>query len=125
MPIAKQLHSFNHFCHGLGAVVINSRTEKKAGDMIALVELEEQVGHFLGGESGSGEIEAASILAVVAVVLAAIGHQDLEQRDAATPRKRSLIDPSGQSTRPRFPSIPALGIAPGRLAAPIILGSRS
>ena len=75
-----------HRQHPLGGVVRGAqhRTgQKQTLDVIAAVELHGQLCQLPGRKGGAGDIVGAAVDAVAAVEGAAVGHQYLEQADAA------------------------------------------
>lgn len=70
--------------HGVVGAADDAAAEEEAFDVVALVEVEGELDDFVGGEAGAGDVAGAAVDAVVAVVEAGIGHEDLEEGDAAT-----------------------------------------
>nr|GFD54271.1 hypothetical protein [Tanacetum cinerariifolium] len=60
--------------------------QEQAADAVATIEVQGQRHDFFRGESCTGDVAGAAIDAVLAVVQAEVGEQDLQQRDAATVR---------------------------------------
>ena len=58
--------------------------EKESLDIIAAIEPDGEFCQFPGGECRSGHVVGAAVDAVLAVIYAVIGHEDLQQRDAAS-----------------------------------------
>ena len=69
--------------HGMVGAADDAAAEEEAFDVIAFVEVEGELDDFVGGEAGAGDVAGAAVDAVVAVVEAGVGHEDLEEGDAA------------------------------------------
>ena len=75
-----------HRQHPLGGVVRGAQHragQKQPLDVVAAVELHGQLCQFPGRKGGAGDIVGAAVDAVAAVEGAAVGHEHLEQADAA------------------------------------------
>ncbi len=86
---ARHLHQL---LHGVVGRAHDARAEEQALDQVAAVEIERQGHHFVGREAGARDVAADAVDAVQAVVLAPVGEQDLQQRDAAAIGRVAVAD---------------------------------
>lgn len=93
--------------HGRVGAAGDPRREKQPFDVIALVEFKRDGDHFFNGKGGAGNVIAAAVDAVGAVVLAIIGQQNLEQGDATAVIGPAVADAAhgraAQAAGGRFP----------------------
>jgi len=83
MLLAQHARHFHHLLHGVVGALDDAAGEEQPLNAVAPVKIEREVHHLLHREAGARHIAADPVHAVQAVVLAEIGQQDLEQRDAA------------------------------------------
>ena len=69
--------------HGVVDGLHDARGEEKSFDVIAAVEVEGEVDDFVDGEAGAFDIGGNAVDAVLAIVDAMVGEEDLEKGDAA------------------------------------------
>jgi len=114
MLFAQQLRHAYQLFHGVVRRADDPGTEKQPADTVAPVEIQGQRHHFLGGEACTRHIAGATVDAVLAVVEAEIGQENLQQRHATTVRRIAVADAHAVGrTQPAL----ALGAALGRTAA--------
>ncbi len=70
----------------------DARAEEQAVDVVAQVKILGQLDHLVDREARPRHVRGAPVDAVLAVVDAEIGEQDLEQRDAAAVRRIAVAD---------------------------------
>jgi hypothetical protein len=68
-------------------------TQKQAFDVIASIKIDGQRDNVAGGERGAGNVVAAAVDAISAIVNAVIGVEDFEQADAAAVQGVGVADP--------------------------------
>ena len=111
--------------HALGRLVRSpqhARREEQPLDVVALVEAYGELGQLPGGEGGPRARGAAPVDAIGAVVAAGVGHEHLEERDAA-PIRREAVAATGRpgvshapfARAPLDPRGGARGVELGRL----------
>ena len=73
----------DHQLHGVVRTAEDAGGEEEAFDIVAAVELDGELCQLLRGEHGPASVVGPAVDAVLAVVDAVVGQQDLQQRDAA------------------------------------------
>jgi hypothetical protein len=97
--------------------------QKQAFDVVAAIEVERQLHHFVDREARAGNVRAGAVDAIQAVVVAGVGQQNLQQRDAAAIRRIGMADAHAGGGRAKplaVAGIPLLGAAGG--AGSVVFG---
>jgi len=121
MILAQRPRDLDHLFHRIVGRPDDPRGQEQPLDIVALVEGDGEVHHFLRGEAGTADVRRLAVDAIMAVEDAAVGQQDLEQRDAAAIGRIGMADahPLGRA-QPLAVAAVALGGA-GRCAGRVIL----
>ena len=114
MLFAQQLRHPHQLLHGVVRRTNDAGTEKQPADAVAPVEIEGQRHHFLGGEACTRHIAGAAVDAILAIVKAEVGQQNLQQRHATPVRCVAVANAHAIG---RAQAALALGAALGRAAA--------
>lgn len=77
MKLPKGLSDLHHLLHCEVSAADNSRAEEESFNVVPLVEIEGELNNFLGREAGPADIAGAAVNAIVAIVEADVGQQDL------------------------------------------------
>lgn len=83
MVLAQGAGDLVDLLHGVVGIADDAGAEEEAFDVVAFVEVEGELDDFLWGEAGARGVAGAPVDAVVAVVDAGVGEENLEQGDAA------------------------------------------
>ena len=75
------------FCVGVVGALDDAAGEEQPLDAIAAVKVQRELHHLIDCEARPGHVAGHAVDAVQAVVLAEVGEQNLEQRDAAAVRR--------------------------------------
>ena len=85
-------------------------TEEEPFDVVAPVEVDGEVGQLPGGEHGPGQVVGGAVDAVLAVVNAHVGQEQLQQGDAPPIRREGVAAARGEGlAQAPAPAIPAAG----------------
>ncbi|MNK71998.1 hypothetical protein D3C87_914640 [compost metagenome] len=114
MLFTQQLRHPHQLLHGVVRRTNDAGTEKQPADAVTPVEIHGQRHDFLGGETSARNIAGAAVDAVLAIVKAEIGQQNLQQRHAAPVRRVAVAD--AHAICRAQPAL-AFGAALGRAAA--------
>lgn len=117
---SKEAQCLTYLLHGVVRCPEYTGAQKQAFYIIALVELYSEGADVLRGEDGAGDIVALAAPAVLAVVDAVIGHQDLQEGDAASVCGKGVADSGGAGIAKHPLSAAALCTAAG--AGDIVFG---
>ncbi len=116
MLLAQLARHAHHLLHGVVGAADDAGREKQSLDVIAAIEVECQLHDFIDGEARSRHIAGRAVDAIKAVVIAGIGQQHLQQRNAASIRRVGMTDAhAGRSRAHAFAvaAVPLLGAAGG------------
>jgi hypothetical protein len=89
---AQQAGDMHQLLHRVVGRTDDAGTEEQAVDVVAQVKIDRQLDHFIDRKTRARHVGTAPVDAVLAVVDAEIGQQDLEQRDAAPVRRVAVAD---------------------------------
>lgn len=78
--------------HGVVGIADDAGAEEEAFDVVTLVEVEGELDDFVCGEDGAADVAGSTVDAVVAVVDAGVGKEELEQGNAAAVRSIGVAD---------------------------------
>jgi hypothetical protein len=92
MVLAQRPRDLDHLLHRVVRRCDDARGEEQALDIIAFVEGDGEIDDFLRREAGAADVRAFAVDAVMAVEDAAVGQQDLQQRDAAAVGRIGVAD---------------------------------
>ena len=92
MLLTKNPRNLYELLHGVAGAFDDAGGEEQPFDVIAAIETERQVHHFLRREPRAPHVRAFAVDAVMAIEHAVVGQQDLEQRDAAAIRGIGVAD---------------------------------
>ena len=95
--------------------------EEEALDVVAPVEIERELHHFLGREARAAHVAGDAVDAVEAVVDAVVGEQDLQQRNAAAIGRVAVADAGAGGGAEAAAARVALGRAAAR-AGGVVFG---
>ena len=109
--LAQDARAFDHLLHRVVGAFHDAGRKEQPLDIVAAIEADRQVGHFLRGEARPARVAALAIDAVMTIENAVIGQQDLEQGDTPAVGGIGMADPHPLG---RTDPLPAQRIAPGR-----------
>lgn len=112
---AEEADGAEHELHGVVGGSEDAGAEEESFDAVAAVEGGGEVGEFLGGEDGAGDVGAAADGAVGAVVDAETGLEDLEEADAAAVGGPDMADAAAGGAGAGAAARGAGGVVAGRL----------
>jgi hypothetical protein len=92
MLLPKLACDFDDQLHRVVRALDNAAAEKQALDVVAFVEIEGELHHFVRREAGALDVAAPTVDAVMAVVETRVGEQDFQQRDAASVRRVAVAN---------------------------------
>ncbi len=95
-------HQFNrgdHAVHGTGRIA-HAGAEEEALHQLLAVHLVEGISQLLRGEANTLEVAAHAVSAIVAIVLAGVGEQHLEEVDRFAIGQHGRVDPAVQVIPP-------------------------
>ena len=92
MHLAQRLRHPHHLFHRVVGALDDPAAEEQALDGVAAVEVQRQPHDLLDAEARPRHVARRPVDAVQAVVLAMVGQQDLEQRDAAAIGRVAVAD---------------------------------
>ena len=81
--LPQKAQSLDHALGGIVRIAQDAAGEEQPLDIIAAVELDGQLRQLSGREGGAAGVVTAAVDAVFAVIHAAVGHEHLQQGDAA------------------------------------------
>lgn len=116
MLLAQFSRDADHLLHGVVGAANDAGGKKQSLDVIAPVEVERQLDHLVDGEAGARHVRGGAVDAIEAVVVAGVGEQHLEQRDAASVRRVGMTDAHagrGRAHALAVAGIPLFGAAGG------------
>src|SRR5690606_7801444 len=87
MLLAQQPGDADQLFHGVVGRADDAGAEEQPADAVALVEIQGQPHHFLRGKARTRHVAGTTVDAVLAVVQAEVGQQDLQQGYAAPVRR--------------------------------------
>ena len=86
------LRDCDQLLHRVVGRLDDAGTEEQSFDVVALVEFHRQRDDFIDGEPSPRRVAGDSIDAVLAIVDAVVGQQNLQQRDASTIGRVAVTD---------------------------------
>jgi len=89
---AQHAGHLHHLLHGVVGALDDAAGQEQPLDAIAAVKIQRELHHLIHREARAGHVAGHAVHAVQAVVLAEVGEQNLEQRDAATVRRVAVAD---------------------------------
>jgi len=104
----------HHLFHGVVGAADDAGGEKQALDIVAAIEVDGELHHFIHREARPRHIAGGAVDAIEAVVVAGVGEQDLQQRDAAAVRRIGMTDAHAGRGRAE-----ALAVAGARNSVPL------
>ncbi|MDZ7914222.1 MAG: hypothetical protein U5O16_20660 [Rhodococcus sp. (in: high G+C Gram-positive bacteria)] len=90
--LAQHAGHLHHLLHGVVGALDDAAGEEQPLDAVAAVEVQRELHHLIDREARARHVAGDAVDAVQAVVLAAVGQQNLEQRDAAPVRRIAVAD---------------------------------
>ena len=111
--LAQGPRDLDQLLHRVIRAADDARGEEQPLDVVALVEGQREIDDLLRGEAGAANVRTLAVDAIMAVENAAVGQQDLEQRNAATIGRISVANAHafGRSDARRFARRAAFGSA--------------
>ncbi len=123
MILAQALRHPHDLFHGVVGAADNAGREKQTLDIIAAIEVERQFDGFLDRKSCPLHVRGGAIDAVKAIVVAGIGEQDFQERNAASVRRIGMTNSHpgiGRSHAFAVAAVPRFGSTGG--AGGVVLG---
>ena len=123
MLLAQLARHADHLLHRVVGAADDAGGEEQALDVIAAVEVERELDDLIDGEARPRHVAGGAVDAIEAIVIAGIGEQHLQQRDAASVRRVGMADAHagrGRAEALAVAGIPLLGAAGG--AGGVVLG---
>ncbi|MNV44161.1 hypothetical protein D3C71_1359100 [compost metagenome] len=90
--LAQHAGHLQHLLHGVVGALDDAAGEEQPFDAIAAVKVQRELHHLIHREARAGHVAGHAVHAVQAVVLAEVGEQNLEQRDATPVRRIAVAD---------------------------------
>ena len=91
--LAQHAGHLHHLLHGVVGALDDAAGEEQPLDAIAAVKVQRELYHLIDREARAGHVAGHPVHAVQAVVLAEVGEQDFQQRDAAAIRREAVANP--------------------------------
>ena len=89
---AQHAGHLHHLLHGVVRALDDAAGQEQPLDAIAAVKVQRELHHLIDREARPGHVAGHAVHAVQAVVLAEVGEQNLEQRDAPPIRRVAVAD---------------------------------
>ena len=123
MLLAQFSRDGNHLFHGVIGAADDAGREKQALDVVASIEVDRQFHYLIRREARPRHIAGSAVDAIKTIVIAGIGEQDFQQRDAASVRCIGMTDAHAGRRRAEafaIAGVPFLGAAGG--AGSVVFG---
>ena len=111
-----------HLLHGVVGALDDAAGEEQPLDAIAAVKVQRELHHLTDCEARPGHVAGHTVHAVQAVVLAEVGEQDLEQRDAPPVRRVAVADAHALGRAHAAPAHRVARRSAARCAGCVVLG---
>jgi hypothetical protein len=108
MLLAQFARDAHHLLHGVVGAADDAGGEKQSLDVVAAIEVDRQLHHFVDREAGPCHVRRSAVDAIQAIVIAGVGEQHLQQRDAAPVRRVGMAD--AHARRGRAEALAVAGI---------------
>jgi hypothetical protein len=92
VDVAQAPRDLDELLHRVVGRADDAGRKKQSLDVVAAIEVEREVDDLVDGEPGARNVARSAVDAVLAVVQAEIGEQQLEQRDASAVRRVAVAD---------------------------------
>src|SRR6478609_11335428 len=92
MLLAQEPRDLDQLLHRVVGAFEDARAQKEPLDVVAPIEIERELYDLGRLEAGTCDVARAAVDAILAVVAAAVGQQNLQQRHAATVGRVAVTD---------------------------------
>jgi hypothetical protein len=120
--LAQHAGHLHHLLHGVVGALDDAAGEEQPLDAVAAVKVQRELHHLIDREARPGHVAGHAVDAVQAVVLAEVGEQNLEQRDAAPVRRVAVADAHALGRAHAAPAHRVARRSAARCAGCVVLG---